>query len=124
MFIYTDYAPRNATDLRYSEENLGRISVDLHRLDEDTERLTYRDRRLVLPGFAEPDDFYHPDYSHRQPSATDSEAYRRTLYWNPDLLLDANGHATVRFYNNGLQTKIAVSAEGMTADGQLLTGNK
>ena len=46
------------------------------------------------------------------------------LDWNPDLQLDNNGKATVRFYNNGQKTSIAVSADGMTKDGQLLTGRE
>ena len=120
VFIYTDYAPRNTYDTRNSEDNLGRITVDLRLTDEGTERLTYRDRRLILPCFSEPDDFYHPDYSRRKPSESDREFYRRTLYWNPNLQLNDEGKATIRFYNNGRQTSIAVSAEGMTKEGRLM----
>ena len=55
-----------------------------------------------------------PDYSGGQPSADN----RRLLYWNPDLTLDANGEATVEFYNNSSCRQIVVSAEGVTADGR------
>ena len=48
--------------------------------------------------------------------------YRRTLYWNPDLMLDGNGKAEVRFYGNGKQTHLSVTAEGIASDGTLLTG--
>ena len=118
--LYTDYEPRLEGDPRYYQ-NVPSVNTLLEAFPPGVVRVTYRDRFFVLPGFAYRGQFYNPDYSHRQPSATDNEAYRRTLYWNPDLQLDANGHATVSFYNNGQQTKIAVSAEGMTADGRLLT---
>ena len=120
VFIYTDYAPRNTYDTRNSEDNMGRITVDMRLTDEGTERLTYRDRRLILPCFSVPDDFYHPDYSRRKPAESEREFYRRTLYWNPDLQLDDEGKVAIRFYNNGRQTSIAVSAEGMTKDGKLI----
>ena len=48
--------------------------------------------------------------------------YRRTLYWNPDLKLDDSGKAEFRFYSNGKQTHLSVTAEGMASDGTLLTG--
>ena len=60
--------------------------------------------------------FATPDYSGGQPS-TDN---RRLLYWNPDIVLDANGEATVEFYNNSSCRSIVVSAEGMTPDGRVV----
>ena len=53
---------------------------------------------------------------------TEPTDYRRTLYWNPNVELDAQGHATIRFFNNSRSTRLTVSAEGMTKDGQPLTG--
>lgn len=47
---------------------------------------------------------------------------RRTLYWNPDLQLDANGEAKVTFYNNARTTTLSIEAEGQAADGVLLWG--
>ena len=119
--IYTDYMPRLEGDDRYYGSNLPETNIVIYPFADGSLRATYRDRRLILPGFSVPDEFYHPDYSQRP--LPDAKDYRRTLYWNPDLQLDANGHATVSFYNNSQQTQIAVSAEGMDKDGKLLTGN-
>ena len=46
--------------------------------------------------------------------------YRRTLYWNPNLKLDAEGRARVTLYNNSRTTQIEVEAAGQAADGTLL----
>ncbi len=119
--IYTDFMPRLEGDNRYSGSNLPETLIAVYPYPDGNRRVTYRDRRLILPGFSVPDEFYHPDYSQRP--LPDAKDYRRTLYWNPDLQLDNEGKATIRFYNNGHQTRIAVTADGMTTDGQLLTGS-
>ncbi|MBR4243647.1 MAG: hypothetical protein IKR98_07155, partial [Bacteroidaceae bacterium] len=118
--IYTDYIPRMEGDKRYEGSNLPETNVVLYPFPDGGERVTYRDRRLILPGFSVPVSFYHPDYSKRP--LPDVKDYRRTLYWNPDLKLDDKGRATIQFYNNSQQTRLSVSADGMTENGQLLTG--
>ena len=82
-------------------------------------RVTYRDRRYILHGFAYQEDFYHPDYK-RNPPKEGQKDYRRTLYWNPDLKLDKNGEAHVTLYNNSRRTQIKVEANGMTSEGGFL----
>ena len=72
----------------------------------------------MFRGFNMAEDFYQPDYSQRQP--TDNEDYRRTLYWNPNAVCDENGLFTVDFYNNGKETRIKMTAAGITSDGRLL----
>ena len=44
--------------------------------------------------------------------------YRRTLYWNPNAKLDADGRFTATFYNNNKTTRVKVSAVGLTDEGQ------
>ncbi|MBO7168100.1 MAG: hypothetical protein J6V61_05080, partial [Bacteroidaceae bacterium] len=121
VYIYTDYSPRREGNSLYDGEDIPTVSVSLHLIDNnDTHRSTSRDRRYILPGFSAPEEFYQPDYSNKPlPEVKD---YRRTLYWNPDLKLDENGRAEIRFYGNGRQTYLGVSAEGLANDGTLLTG--
>ena len=118
VFVYTDYAPRNP-DTRVTEDNVGRVTVDLRRLPNEGRRVTYRDRRLMLQGFSTADDFYHPDYR-RNPPKEGQKDYRRTLYWNPDLQLDAEGKANITFFNNSQTTRLCVEANGQAPDGTLL----
>ena len=120
VYVYTDYSPRNEGDSRYEGADQPVVTVDLHSFPNDGKRETYRDRCYILPGFSVADDFYQPNYSTTPlPEVKD---YRRTLYWNPSLKLDDTGRANVTFYNNGKQTLIGVSAEGMDDNGKLQTG--
>ena len=119
VYIYTDYSPRNEGDERFTQANQPTVTVDLRRLPDEGRRVTYRDRRYVLDGFAYQEDFYHPDYR-RNPPAEGQKDYRRTLYWNPDLQLDAEGKAHVTLFNNSQTTVVSVEAEGQTKDGTLL----
>ena len=120
--IYTDFKPRYGADPRVTEDNLDRVGVDLRLLPDEGQRVSYRDRRYVLQGFNEIEDFYSPDYSRARPSA-DAADYRRTLYWNPALPLDADGHATVRFFTGTRPATLSVEANGQANDGTLLHVN-
>jgi hypothetical protein len=71
--------------------------------------------RIMIQGISQPDEFYSPDYSKvTLPSQKD---FRRTVYWNPDVRTDENGHANVSFYNNSFSKLFVISAEGITRDG-------
>ncbi|MCR5820926.1 MAG: hypothetical protein K6F94_08305 [Bacteroidaceae bacterium] len=120
IFIYTDYSPRNEEDPRWQQSNQPSVTIDLRLIPQDGQRMTYRDRRYILQGFNEAEDFYHPDYSSMHPSESEKESYRRTLYWNPSLPLDESGHAQITFYNNGRKTSITAEAQGQTPEGTLL----
>ena len=118
--IYTDFNPRYGADPRATEDNVDRVSVDLRQLPDDGSRVTYRDRRYILQGFSEAEEFYNPDYSrHALPEG--QADYRRTIYWNPELQLDAQGRARISFYTGSRPATLAVSANGQTAGGKLLT---
>ena len=120
VYIYTDYSPRREGDKKFEASNQPEVTIDLRTYSSGSKRTIRRDRLFVLPGFSAPGDFYHPDYSNKPLPETND--YRRTLYWNPNLKLDASGAAKVRFFNNSKQTQIAISAEGMSTDGTLYTG--
>ena len=119
IYIYTDYSARREGDKRYSQSNQPEVVVDIRRYPDQSQRVTYRDRRYILHGFALQEEFYHPDYQ-RNPPTEGQKDYRRTLYWNPELKLDANGHAHVHLFNNSQHTTISIEAEGQTEQGQLL----
>ena len=72
-------------------------------------------RKTWIDGYAEPDEFYMPDYS-VMPKEND---YRRTLYWNPELKPDEQGRASVKFYNNSRCRRMKISAETLADDGAI-----
>ncbi len=122
-FIYTDFHPRMENDKRYHGTNLPETSIAIYPFPDGSERMVYRDRRIILPGFAYPAECYSPDYSKQTPPDSVKD-YRRTLYWNPNLMLDKDGKATVTLYNNARTTQISVDAAGQAADGTLLWGSE
>lgn len=71
-------------------------------------------RRSTLEGYSEPVEFYSPDYSDIAPFDTD---FRRTLYWNPEVLPDSTGRATVRFFNNSRAKRFGVSTATISSEG-------
>lgn len=75
-------------------------------------------RQTSFRGYSEVPDFYAPEYPDG-PIQGDLD-YRRTLYWNPSLSTDAEGSATVEFYNNGYSKEFSVSAEGISSEGVVL----
>jgi hypothetical protein len=70
-------------------------------------------------GYSSDPDFAVPDY--RKRDLPDSSDQRRTLYWNPDVLTDENGKATVIFYSNANKdVRLGITARAVLPDGELL----
>ncbi len=120
VYIYTDYSPRREGDKHFEASNQPTVDIDLRLIEGDGLRDVMRDRRYILSGYSVCEDFYQPDYS--QKPLPEHKDYRRTLYWNPSIELDNQGKAQLNFYNNGKQTQVTISAEGMTPDGTPLSG--
>ena len=113
---YTDYEIRtDSGDVMTS--NVADVTLDFVPIANDALRYTYRDRRYLLDGIAWPEQFYSPDYSEAVP--TEPKDYRRTLYWNPNVKLDADGRFTTTIYNNCRETRVTVSAAGVDTQGQM-----
>ena len=74
------------------------------------------DKRIAtVDGFSRPYSFYSPEYPDG-PIPGDVD-YRRTLYWNPNVITDENGHVNVEFYNSSITSHFNVEAAGITAGG-------
>ena len=114
--FYTDYEPRNIDSLRSISINRDDITLVYETIPDDGKRPTYRDRRYNFPGFNYPEAFYSPDYSVMKPE--EPKDYRRTLYWNPNAVPDENGHFFFTLYNNSRETRVQVSAAGVSPDGR------
>lgn len=73
-------------------------------------------RRTYFQGFNQASTFKTEDYS-IIPPMTD---FRRTIWWQPDIITDAQGKAKVEFFNNSTCEEMYISVEGMTPDGKVL----
>ena len=122
VLIYTDYSPRLEGDRRYQAADQPTVTVNLVALPDNVVRPASRDRMYVMTGYNACEDFYHPHYEQR-PLPTHAD-YRRTLYWNPNLKLDANGEAEVTIWGKSHECEPSVSIEGISAQGRILVGEK
>ncbi len=73
-------------------------------------------RRTYFQGFNVPQTFQMEDYSQMPPM----EDFRRTLFWQPDVVTNDQGYANIQFYNNSSCQKIYFSVEGITPEGKPL----
>jgi len=117
--IFSDYEPRTEDSTMVESYISADVTVELATIPDDGVQVTFRDRHMVLHGFNAPEDFYQPDYSNTLVGSFPAD-YRRTLYWNPNAKCDETGHFTASFYNNGKETRIKMTAAGVTSDGRLL----
>ena len=116
--FYSDYSPRMEGSALYYGANMPKTKLVKYPYPDGSRRLTYRDRRYVIDGFAYPAEFYSPDYSQQQPSHPAD--YRRTLYWNPNVRLNQAGEADIQFYNGSRTARLIMDAQGQAQDGTLL----
>ena len=73
-------------------------------------------RRTYFQGFNKASTFKTEDYNVIPPMAD----FRRTIWWQPDIITDAQGKAKVEFFNNSTCEEMYISVEGMTLDGKIL----
>ena len=116
--VFSDYEPRTEDSTMVESHYIADATVDLVPIPDNGVQPTFRDRHIVLHGINLPEQFYQPDYSAQQPA--EPTDYRRTLYWNPNAVTDETGRFNAVFYNNSKETRIKMTAAGVTSDGRLL----
>ena len=72
-------------------------------------------RFTTVDGYSRPYSFYSPEYPNG-PIPGDVD-YRRTLYWDPNVITDEDGNAQVEFYNSSITKHVEIEAAGITASG-------
>ena len=90
-------------------------------MNDDPELIKVKGKAKVVhfPGYNVDEGFEWPDY--RKRDLPDSNDFRRTLYWNPDVLTDENGRASVVFYSNARPgVKLGITARAVLPDGSIL----
>ncbi|MBB5438330.1 hypothetical protein HDC92_002005 [Pedobacter sp. AK017] len=66
--------------------------------------------------FSLPKKFYSPKYLNKDSSVPD---IRSTIYWEPNIITDEKGEATVSFYAAGQPSSYTIAVEGSDMNGQL-----
>jgi hypothetical protein len=72
-------------------------------------------------GTYNPRQFYTPKYTAKTPPKV-REDFRKTIYWNSNIVADENGKATVEFYNSDASTTFKAIAEGIGLKGRIGRG--
>jgi len=72
-------------------------------------------RNTKYEGYAYTKEFYSPHYNTMLPPT--EKDYRRTIYWNPDIMTDKEGKASIEFFNNSTCKTLHVNAETVTSSG-------
>ena len=106
----------------YSQTSEARVNMlvdiklkDASKILPKRDKLNLGKRVTTFEGFTPSHQFYAPQYPN---GAIQGDVdYRRTLYWNPNVVTDENGHAEIEFYNNSYSTRFNVSGCGITAGG-------
>jgi len=117
--VFSDFEPRTEDSLMVQESLSADATVDMVNIPDDGVQPTFRDRHLIFHGVNMAEEFYQPDYSNSVPDSLPAD-YRRTLYWNPNAVCDEQGRFTANFFNNGKETRVKMTAAGVTTSGQLL----
>jgi hypothetical protein len=77
---------------------------------------------LQMPGFQKPNEFYSPKYT-LENITTKQPDYRPTLFWSPSVAVE-DGKATVSFFTCDNLSDYAIFVEGITKNGNILSGVK
>ncbi|WP_449439370.1 hypothetical protein [Pedobacter steynii] len=61
--------------------------------------------------------FYRPKYKNQ--STTTFSDTRSVIHWEPDIITDKNGRATISFYSADIPGSYTISIEGSNLDGNI-----
>ena len=76
---------------------------------------------LISPlGYQTPAEFYAPTYETEKARRSMVPDYRTTLYWNPAVVLDEFGRATVEFYTSDAPADYSIMVEGVSQQGKII----
>lgn len=76
---------------------------------------------FTLEGHAASRQFYVPDLSNA--ALSHPALVQSTIYWNPDVVTNDDGKATIEFNNNTTAGKYNVVVEGISGDGKIGTAS-
>ena len=70
---------------------------------------------IKVKGFHQAREFYQPKYGN--PFLEFGPDHRKTLHWEPNVVTDENGKATVKFYNSDDLSEVLLKVEGISTTG-------
>lgn len=83
------------------------------------EELLKKFKMIITRGFHQHAPFYSPDYEKEDKMMSDT---RNALYWNPLIVTDQQGEATIRFFCSDIRSGFIGVAEGVSGGGYVGSG--
>lgn len=83
------------------------------------------DRKTVYPlGYQKPVEFYSPVYDAARPQGSGKEDVRKTIFWQPVLVMDGTREQVLTFYAADRKSVYSVVVEGVTENGDIVYERK
>ena len=102
-----------------SQGGNGAIAIYTKRGDDSKDTRNSGLSSNFVVGYTQIKEFYSPNYERFDPR-NENKDLRTTLYWNPQLITEANKNKIrLSFFNNDISNSFRVVIEGMTEEGLL-----
>lgn len=75
--------------------------------------------QLVKLGVSQAEEFYHPVYDAPEKKREEKRDFRSTVYWNPNVLTNEKGEASLRFYATDAPDNYSIVIEGTAQNGKI-----
>lgn len=79
---------------------------------------------LKTLGYTKATEFYHPVYDTPEKQSNHIPDLRTTIYWNPNLIFDSTGKATVEFFTSDSPSTYNAELEGINEKGEIYSVRK
>lgn len=79
---------------------------------------------LKTLGYTKGGEFYHPVYDTPEKQSSNIPDLRTTIYWNPNLVVDSTGKATVEFFTSDSPATYNAELEGINEKGEIYSVRK
>ena len=73
---------------------------------------------LYLNGFSKYREFYSLKYQDKENSDNKIPDFRKTIAWDPNIVTDSTGKASVSFYTSDSNNPVAIQIQGLSVDGK------
>jgi len=95
----------------------GVVSYTTYRGDLAGFQLNPKSVSLNYEGLQLQQEFYSPQYVNQNATQNRLPDFRSLLYWQPSVIIDANGKKSIEFYTSDLTGKYQVVVEGISSSG-------
>lgn len=104
----------------------GAIVITTKDGSEETLKGELSNIKSVIPlGYQTRKEFYNPRYEYTGAGPVEGADLRSTVYWNPSVKIDSDGHSKISFYANDVaDTSYTINIEGITDTGELIYATK